>query len=180
VKVPELDPAPIVSKLGPESTLPIIDTAIVAPPIGALFVKVTVHVLELFGTRLEGLQEMPEIVAGATRLIDALTELLPYLAVMTADWSIGMAVVVTVKLTEPAPAVTVTEPGTANAALLLVSITAIPPLGAALLSTTVHIADVLGPKLVGLQEREATRTGATKRRVVLTELVPTVAVRVAL
>jgi len=54
-----------------------VDTTTLAPPVAAVFVNVTVHVLALSGARLEGLQEMPEMSMGATRLIEALLELLP-------------------------------------------------------------------------------------------------------
>lgn len=58
-----------------------------------------------------------------------------------AVWSTGTAVVAALKLTEPVPAAAVTEPGTVNAVLLLVSATTIPPLGAVLLNATVHVAE---------------------------------------
>ena len=58
-----------------------------------------------------------------------------------ALWSTGIVVVAALKLTEPVPATTVTEPGTVNAVLLLVSATTIPPLGDVLLSTTVQVAE---------------------------------------
>ncbi len=53
-----------------------VDNTTLAPPVAAVFVNVTVHVLGLFGARLVGLQEMPEMSMGATRLIEALLELL--------------------------------------------------------------------------------------------------------
>jgi hypothetical protein len=47
-----------------------------APPVGAGWVKVKVHVLEAFGPRLVGLQASEETSTEATRLTVALAELL--------------------------------------------------------------------------------------------------------
>ena len=47
-----------------------------APPVGAAFVSVTVHVLDEFGPKLVGLQATDETNAGATRLTVVLAELL--------------------------------------------------------------------------------------------------------
>jgi len=77
VKEPELVPLLIVNGVGAVSTVLTVDTTTLAPPVAVVFVSVTVHVLEPFGARLEGLQEMPEMSMGATRLIEALLELLP-------------------------------------------------------------------------------------------------------
>src|SRR5262249_15610793 len=69
------------------------------------------------------------------------------------------AVVVTVQVALVAPAATVTLPGTVAAALLLDSVTALPPVGATALSVTVPC-DVPPPvTLVGLTLR-AERVGA--------------------
>jgi len=48
----------------------------VAPPVGAAFVRETVHVLDAFGPKLVGLQATDETNAGATRLTVVLAELL--------------------------------------------------------------------------------------------------------
>jgi len=47
-----------------------------APPVGAAFVNVTVHVLDAFGPKLVGLQPTDDTNAGATRLTVVLAELL--------------------------------------------------------------------------------------------------------
>src|SRR5580704_3627647 len=62
-----------------------------------------------------------------------------------------MAAVVTLKVTEVAPAGTVTEVGTVSAALVLVRVTVAPPAGAALVRVMVHALDAFGPRLAGLQ-----------------------------
>jgi hypothetical protein len=55
-----------------------------APPVGATLVNVTVQVLEAFCPRLVGLQESEDTMAGATRLMVALAEVLLYVAVTVA------------------------------------------------------------------------------------------------
>jgi hypothetical protein len=62
----------------------------------------------------------------------------PAVAVSVADWVEVTAAIVAVKGAVVAPAATVTEAGTVTAALLLASVTACPPVGAAALSVTVH------------------------------------------
>ena len=89
---------------------------------------------------------------------------------MVADWSLGMAVVVALKAAEVALAGTVMEAGTVRVELLLVRVTLAPPAGAALVRVTVQEVEELGPRLVGLQAREETRTGATRLTVVLAEV----------
>jgi len=71
------------------------------------------------------------------------------------------------KLAVVAAAATVTEAGTVNIALLLESVTAAPPVGADLVTVTVHVLLALGPRLDGAQAIEDTSTGATKLMVAL-------------
>ena len=89
-------------------------------------------------------------------------------------------VVVALKVAVGAAAATVTEAGTVSVALVFVRVTRAPPAGAALVSVTVQVLEAFGPRLVGLQASDDTSTGATRATVVLAELVPDVAVRVAL
>ena len=84
------------------------------------------------------------------------------------------------KVLEVAAAPTITEGGTRNAAVLLTSVTVMPPEGAALLSVTVHWLEAFWPILAGLHESEDTKTGAVKLMMLFTELTPSVAVRVVL
>ena len=79
-----------------------------------------------------------------------------------------------------APADTVTDAGTVSEALLLASVTLDPPAGAVWVSVTVHVLTALCPRLVGLQARVETSTGASKPIVAVCELLPSVAVTVAL
>jgi hypothetical protein len=83
---------------------------------------------------------------------------------------LAMAAVVALKVAEVAAAATVTEAGAVSVALVLVSVTAAPPVGAAWARVTVHVLEALGPRLVGLQASEETRLGATRLMVALAEL----------
>ena len=71
---------------------------------------------------------------------------------------------------EVEPAATVTDSGAVSTLLTVVRATMAPPAGATLVRVTVQVLDVLGPRLVGLQARDDTRTGATRVTVVLAEL----------
>jgi hypothetical protein len=79
-----------------------------------------------------------------------------------------------------APAATVTEAGTVSKALLLASVTLDPPVGAVWASVTVHVLAALCPRLVGLQTKPESRPGANRLIVAVWELLPRVAVTVAL
>jgi hypothetical protein len=81
-----------------------------------------------------------------------------------------MAAAVAVKVAEVAVAATVTAAGTVRVALVLVRVTAAPPVGAAWVRVTVQVLDELGPRLVGLQTSEETSTGAARLIVTLAEL----------
>ena len=64
--------------------------------------------------------------------------------------------------------------------MLLASVTLEPPAGAVWVRVTVQVLTALCPRLVGLQASVETRTGATRLIVAVCELVPRVAVTVAL
>ena len=92
----------------------------------------------------------------------------------------GMAAAaVAVKVAVVAPAATVTEAGTVSRVLLLVSITAAPPERAGWVVVTVQELVALWPRLVGVQETEDTRTGASRLREAVCELLLKAAVIVA-
>ena len=74
------------------------------------------------------------------------------------------------KVAAVAAAATVTEAGTVSVALELVRVTEAPPAGAALVRVTVQVEEALWPRLVGLQTREDTSTGAARLMVALAEL----------
>jgi hypothetical protein len=79
-----------------------------------------------------------------------------------------------------APAATVTDAGTVSQVLLLASVTLDPPVGAVWVSVTVHVLTALCPRLVGLHATVETSTGVSRLTVAVCELVPRVAVTVAL
>ncbi len=91
-----------------------------------------------------------------------------------------MAAAVALNVAVVAPTATVTEAGTVSNALLLASVTVEPPAGAVWPSVTVHVLKALCPRLVRLQATPDTNTGATRLIVAVFELLPRVAVTVAL
>ena len=89
------------------------------------------------------------------------------------------AAAVALKVAVVAPPVTVTDAGTVSRALLLPSVTLDPPVGAVWVSVTVQVLTALWPRLVGVQARVDTKTGARRLIVAVRELLPRVAVTVA-
>ncbi len=94
------------------------------------------------------------------------------LAMVAAAVALNIAVV--------APAATVTDAGTVSEALLLTSVRLDPPVGAVWVSVTVQVLTALCPKLVGLQAKVDTSTGASRPIIAVCELLPRVAVTVPL
>jgi len=128
-----------------------------AAPAGAVWVSVTVHVLTALCPRLVGLQVTPETSTGASRLIVALCELLPNVAVTLALWLLATeAAAVALKVAVVDPAATVTDVGTVSKVLLLASVTLDPAAGAPPLKVTVQLAAALGFRFVGLHIRGET------------------------
>jgi hypothetical protein len=78
--------------------------------------------------------------------------------------------VVALKVAEVAAAATVTDAGTLRVELLFVRATVAPPVGAGCVNVTVQVLEEPGPRLVGLQAREETSTGATRLTLVFAEL----------
>ena len=91
---------------------------------------------------------------------------------------LGAAVALNVAVV--APAATRTKAGTVSEALVLASDTVDPPAGAVWVSVTVQVLTALCPRLVGLQATPETSTGAARLMVAVCELLPRVAVTVAL
>ena len=87
---------------------------------------------------------------------------------------------VALKIAVVAPAGTVTIGGTVSSVSLLESVTVDPPEGAACVNVTVHVLTALCPRLIGLHAKVDTSTGANRLMVAVCELVPSVAVTVAL
>ena len=84
LKVAVVAPAPAVTDAGTVSKVLLLASVTLEPPVGAVWVNVTVHVLAAFWPRLVGLQATPETSTGATRLMTAVWELLPRVAVTVA------------------------------------------------------------------------------------------------
>ena len=89
------------------------------------------------------------------------------------------AAAVALKVAVLVPAATANDVGTVSKTLLLASVT-LDPAGAFWLRVTVQVLTALCPRLNGLQATPETSTGATRLIVAVVELVPRVAVTVAL
>jgi hypothetical protein len=77
-------------------------------------------------------------------------------AVTVALWLLLMAAVVALKVADVAAAATVTDAGTVRVALVLVSATLAPPVGADLVRITVQVELLLLFRVVGRHDREET------------------------
>ncbi len=176
----EFDPADTVTDAGTVKTGLVFVRVMTAPPVGAALVKVTVHVLVPFGPRLLGLHDRVDTRTAAVRLTVVLAELLLYVAVTVALWSLLTVPVVALNVFEVDPAATVADAGTANVGFVFANVTTAPPVGAALVKVTVQVLVPFGPRLLGLHDRVDTRTAAVRLTVVLAELLLYVAVTVAL
>jgi hypothetical protein len=140
VNVPLLDPALIVRLAGTLNTLRLLDRLIVRGLVAA-FVRVMVQVVFWEVSNVVGAQLIPDNCAGATKFNVKLSDTPFAETVITAVSSIVTAATVAVNPALPAPAGTVTLPGTVTLALLSASATAKPPLAAGLFNETVQLDD---------------------------------------
>jgi hypothetical protein len=102
-----------------------------------------------------GLQTTPEIWSPVNRLMVAVWELAPRVAVTVALRLLAIeAAAVALNVAVVAPEATVTNAGTVSEALLLASVTLAPPAGAVWFSVTVQVPTALGFRLPGLQVRD--------------------------
>ena len=76
LKVADVAAAATVTEAGTVRVALEFERVTLAPPAGACWVKVTVHVLEEFGPRLLGLHDNADTKTGAARLTVVLAELL--------------------------------------------------------------------------------------------------------
>ena len=85
VKVAVVAPETTVTEAGTVSRELLLERVTVEPPAGAPWERVTVQVLVALWPRLVGLQATPETSVGARRLMVAVWELAPSVAVTVAD-----------------------------------------------------------------------------------------------
>ena len=90
------------------------------------------------------------------------------------------AAVVALKVAVVAAAATVTDAGMVRVGLVLVRVTAAPPVGAGWVRVTMQALEALGPRLVGWQTSDETSTAAVRLMVALAEVLLYAAVMVAL
>jgi hypothetical protein len=183
LKVAVLAPAATVTDVGTVSEVLLLASVTLDPPVGAVWVSVTVQVLTALCPRLLGLHPTPETRtdADANRVMVAVWELLPRLAATVALWLLAMeAAAVALNVAVVAPAATVTDAGTVSETLLLASVIFDPPMGAVWVRVTVQVLTALWPSAVGAQARIETSTGASRVMVAVCELLPRVAVTLAL
>src|SRR5580658_10739052 len=167
-----------VTDAGTVSAALLLERPTALPPVGAAWLRVTVHVAVAPEFTLVGLQTKAETSVEAIRLKVMLCEELPKVAETVPDWLVVIAAAVALKEVEVLLAGTVTDAGTVSDALLLESPTALPPNGAAWLSVTVQVLAAPEFTLVGVQASAETSVGAIRFKVALCEELPKVAVTV--
>jgi hypothetical protein len=139
VKVAEVAPEAMVTDAGIVSVEQPSVSPTAAPPLGAAFVRVTVHVALPLGDRLEGEHASAEsfaLTVGATTVSAAEAED-PFSDALTVTaWFVVTDPAAALNVAVVAPEATVTEAGTVRAEELSESATTAPPLGAAAESVT--------------------------------------------
>lgn len=158
-KVPVVAPAATVTEAGTVNKGLLLDSGMATPPEGAAPDKVTVQVEFPAVPRLDWLQPRELSTTGAVSDRVAVWVLLLYVAVTVADPLLLIVPAVAVKVVVVAPAATVTEAGTVSNPLLLDSVIAAPPLGAAEDRVTVHVELFPVASAVGLHPIELIKTG---------------------
>ena len=162
VKVVAAAPAATVTEAVTGNRALLLQSATVAPPVGAALESVTVQVAAAPEFRLPGAQLIAESTAGPARLTLALCDWPLAVAVMVAVWSVGIVPAVAANVVVVAPAATVTELATGSSVLLLASATVAPPVGAALESVTVQVVMAPEPSDVGLHTNCDTTAAALR------------------
>jgi hypothetical protein len=173
VKAAVMLPDPTVAVPGTVSTAALLDSVTAAPPV---FDTVTMHVELLPDPRVAGLHVSPLRTVAVASVIVAVCVLPFSVAVMVAVCALAMVPAVAVKVAIVLPDPTVTVPGTVNAAALLDSVTAAPPVFD---TVTMHVELLPDPRLAGLHVRPL-RTVAVASVIVAVCVLPfSVAVMVA-
>src|SRR5580704_5506193 len=111
-------PAATVNDAGTVSEALLLASVTFDPPVGAVWVSVTVQVLTALCPRLVGLHTTLDTSTGASRLMVAVFELVLRVAVTVALWLVAIeAAAVALKVAVVAPAAIVTDAGTVSEAL---------------------------------------------------------------
>jgi hypothetical protein len=138
LKVAEVLPAGTVTDAGTEATALPEDRFTTTPPAGAWPFSVTVPTAVLpLATGFGAIERLDSATAVTLSVADLVAE--PRVAVMVAVKLPFCAVVLIAKLADVNPAGIVTEDGTVTAVLLDERLTVVPPVGAALLRSTVPV-----------------------------------------
>ena len=156
VKVALVAPAATITLAGTAAAALLLESATPNPPAGAAAVNVTFPCAETPPVTLVGLTDSAESDAAAGGGVTVSVVVFvapPYAPVIVTGVEVPTALVVIVNVALVAPAATVTLGGTAaTAALPLESVTAPPPVGAAVVSVAVPCAGLPPTTLVGLSE----------------------------
>jgi hypothetical protein len=165
VKLALVAPSSTCTLVGTDNAALVTESATLAPPTGAGPEIETVQVVLPLTSSVVGEHARPlsrrlggVIVMVAVRMVP------PAAAATVAVCAVPGAPPVAVKVVLAPPLATVAEAGTVNAELLLESVTAWPPAGAALLSVTVQVEAAPAASVAGLQESDAGLTGAPSDR----------------
>ena len=156
VKPPVVAPAATVTLAGTLTDVLLLARLTARPPDGAAALRATVQ-LSVPAPVMEALEQVTALNAAVGARVKAnVFEMLPAVAVSVADCAVVTAVTVAVKVAVLAPAETVILAGIVTEVLLLESVTASPPLGAAALNVTVQLS-VPAPVMEALEQVSALR-----------------------
>jgi len=163
LNVPLVAPAGTVTEAGTAATAVLaLVSETTAPPAGAAVRSVTVPVLGAPPTSTDGFNVIVDRAGFTTR--EAVTDAALYVAVIVTMVPVLTVAVDIAKVAVVAPAATVTEAGTvATAVLLLVSITTVPPAGAAADTVTVPVLVAPPTRFAGLSVTEPSDAAARAR-----------------
>jgi hypothetical protein len=159
VKVADNALAGTVTLVGTVALVLLLERETIVPPVGAAVFKFTVPVEALPAVTVVGLRAS-EIRPGGLNVSSAVLLALLQVALMVAVPG-AFAVVLMVNVADEALAGTVTLAGTVALALLLPSVTIVPPVGATLLKVTVPVEVLPEVTVAGFRETELT-DGAVK------------------
>src|SRR3954469_17564431 len=159
-KLAVVAPAATVTDAGTAPAALLLARVTTGPPAGAAEVSVTVPVLPIPPTTAVGFSVTAFSAAGGFTVRVAAFATPLEVAVMVTAVAVGTGFVVMAKLAVVAPAATVTDAGTAPAALLLARVTTAPPAGAAEVSVTVPVLPVPPITAVGFSVKAFSAAGA--------------------